>query len=164
MVSHTEAALGINRNIFAQLLSEGIKSRDLTFEQAAKLVSERLPLGVHLSGVSVWNYASGRFLPRRRKIFEALCETFAIDCRHDDIKEVKVDGEDLLSVQEVERLLLKDSGNGHAFMRFAAEVEWGTALQIADILFQDMVLRRAGETRDGRLREGGVRHDLPKGP
>jgi hypothetical protein len=143
-----ESTLDIDRSVFAPLLKRAIKARGLSYHRAAELVRDCLPVGSKLSHVSIWHYASARATPRRIEVFHALREVFDLDYEigQDTLPPVAAQAsreagpsytspsDDLPLSGTEAQLLLRDSGDGIAFVRFEAEIEWEKALQIAKIL------------------------------
>jgi transcriptional regulator with XRE-family HTH domain len=138
-----EPTIMIDKLQFSQTLKAAIKERGLSYQQATDLVCDKLPEGLSLSAVSLWNYANGKALPRRIEVLEALRGEFHIESVNrgsENARETAIDeARQTISESEDSReFLLKASGSGLAFIRFAAELEWDKAIKIVQILRRDV--------------------------
>jgi hypothetical protein len=131
----------VGRTEFASSLKAAIRASGLTYAAAAEMVNAGLPPDMRVSAVSMWHYAHGKSMPRRLFVYQrvrALCSMEASGAvPHDD------DGGDLAVTrhspssadpEDEVRLVVKDRGDGSAFVLFKGTTDWETALKAVRIL------------------------------
>jgi transcriptional regulator with XRE-family HTH domain len=141
---------------FAEVLWAAIKKQGLTYRETALRAREYLPPGSKLSDVSVWSYAQGRSLPRRRESINALEKALGVDpgvllALHEDVTSarqdaIEGDANELLTPN----LEVADMGDGTAHLRATLVVSWPVALRILERL-----QRRASAAREPKMPRSG---------
>ncbi|HSP26059.1 MAG TPA: hypothetical protein VLQ65_12880 [Saliniramus sp.] len=145
---------------FAEVLWTAIKKQGLTYRETALRAREHLPPGSKLSDVSVWSYAQGRSLPRRRENINALEKALGVDpgvllALHEGVGAARHDAiEDQASELLAPNLEVADLGDGTAQLRATLVVSWPLALKILERLQRmEPPAREAGIRRSGQYAE-----------
>lgn len=142
---------------FAEVLWAAIKKQGLTYRETALRAREHLPPGSKLSDVSVWSYAQGRSLPRRRENIDALEKALGVDpgvllALHEGVTSARQDAiGDEAHDELTPNLEVADLGDGSAHLRATMVVSWPTALRILERLQRsEPPAREPGATRSGQ--------------
>jgi hypothetical protein len=125
---------------FAEVLWAAIKTQGLTYRETALRAREHLPPGSKLSDVSVWSYAQGRSLPRRRENIDALEKALGVEpgvllALHEGVTGSRQDPtEEHTNGIFTPNLEVVDLGDGTAQLIALQIVPWPVALKILERL------------------------------
>jgi hypothetical protein len=127
------------RRISPEKLMRAIRSRGLTFSEAAQQARRYLPPDARLSHTSIWSYATGRASPKRLTYIEAIEKAMGVaphGLGDDDLVDRFSDPDDERSPdsESEQSISLVDNGDGSTFLRVRARVPWAVAIQILEKL------------------------------
>jgi hypothetical protein len=127
------------RRISPEKLMRAIRSRGLTFSEAAQKARTYLPPDARLSHTSIWSYATGRASPKRLTYIEAIEKAMGVAPHGlgDDVSSAQLfdRGEEQPPDSESEQSIsLVDNGDGSTFLRVRARVPWSVAIVILEKL------------------------------
>ena len=132
------------RRISPTKLLQAIRSKGLTFTEAAERARRHLPPDSRLSHTSIWSYATGRASPKRLSYIEAIEKAMDVEPHGlgDDLgelspstrlqqrspqpAEVPLAGEQSISIV--------DNGDGSTQLNISATVPWSVAILILEKL------------------------------
>lgn len=126
------------RRISPEKLMRAIRSKGLTFSEAAQQARRHLPPDARLSHTSIWSYATGRASPKRLTYIEAIEKAMGVaphGLGDDDLAGDPRDDHPQLSEADTEQsITLVDNGDGSTFLRVRARVPWSVAILILEKL------------------------------
>jgi hypothetical protein len=130
------------RRISPEKLMRAIRSKGLTFSEAAQQARRYLPPDARLSHTSIWSYATGRASPKRLTYIEAIEKAMGVAphglCDEEPVAGYPDEDPDQASDSESEHSIsLVDNGDGSTFLRVRARVPWSVAILILEKLRGD---------------------------
>lgn len=127
------------RRISPQKLMDAIRSKGLTFSEAARRARKHLPADARLSHTSIWSYATGRASPKRLSYIEAIEKSMGVEPhglsdpvanRVAPAAREPIDPETLPEPS----ISVVDNGDGSTFLNISATVPWPVAIGILEKL------------------------------
>jgi hypothetical protein len=119
-----------------------IRSKGLTFVEAAERAKRHLPDGSRLSHVSVWSYATGRATPKRLTYIEAIEKAVGVGPHglsgesSNGASPPEEHSEDPAGPSDAPEVILvvDDVNSDQAHIKLQLSVPWPVALQILEVL------------------------------
>lgn len=127
------------RRISPQKLMEAIRSKGLTFSEAARRARKYLPADSRLSHTSIWSYATGRASPKRLSYIEAIEKSMGVEPH--GLSDPPIARTAPASREPIDPTMLPepsisvvDNGDGSTFLNISATVPWSVAIVILEKL------------------------------
>ena len=127
------------RRISPQKLMDAIRSKGLTFSEAARRARKHLPLDTRLSHTSIWSYATGRASPKRLSYIEAIEKSMEVEPH--GLSEPQQPRAPITNREQIDPAMLPepsisvvDNGDGSTFLNISATVPWSVAIVILEKL------------------------------
>jgi len=127
------------RRISPEKLMRAIRSKGLTYSEAAQQARRHLPPDSRLSHTSIWSYATGRANPKRLTYIEAIEKAMGVaphGLGDNEMLDIKPGAEDENQSEENQEhsISLVDNGDGSTLLRVRARVPWPIAIMILEKL------------------------------
>jgi hypothetical protein len=126
------------RRISPEKLMDAIRSKGLTFSEAARRARKHLPADSRLSHTSIWSYATGRASPKRLSYIEAIEKSMEVEphgLSDPVVNRAPAMREPIDPVMLPEpSISVVDNGDGSTFFNISATVPWSVAIVILEKL------------------------------
>jgi hypothetical protein len=132
------------RRISPTKLLHAIRSKGLTFTEAAERARRHLPPDARLSHTSIWSYATGRASPKRLSYIEAIEKAMEVEPHGlgdgpGDAAQIAHGQEPVghpveAPVASENSISIVDNGDGSSYLSISAKVPWPVAILILEKL------------------------------